>query len=110
MSEIVRYEVGSGFVLVEAHDGSYGVDHPLRNQQGILDAGRRLEEALAFIRPAAAAAFDAFDDHVAERIDIQFGIKLAGEAGAVIAKNHAESHLVVRMYRSGSGKGNLPEA
>jgi hypothetical protein len=47
MSEVVRYEVGSGTVLVEVAANSYGVDHPARNEQGILDAGRRLEDALA---------------------------------------------------------------
>lgn len=34
MTEVLRYEVGSGTVLVEAADGSYGVDHPARNEQG----------------------------------------------------------------------------
>jgi hypothetical protein len=52
MSEVVRYEVGSGTVLVEVAGNSYGVDHPARNEQGILDAGRRLEDALAAVRPA----------------------------------------------------------
>src|SRR6478736_4350103 len=53
MTEVLRYEVGSGTVLVEAADNSYGVDHPARNEQGILDTGRRLEDALASGRPAA---------------------------------------------------------
>lgn len=51
MTEVVRYEVGSGTILVEVDDNSYGVDHPGRNEQGILDAGRRLEDALAAVRP-----------------------------------------------------------
>ena len=56
MTEILRYEVGSGTVLVEVADDSYGVERPSRNEQGITDAGRRLEDALAAIRPAANAA------------------------------------------------------
>ena len=58
MTEVLRYEVGSGTILVEADDNSYGVDHPARNEQGILDVGRRLEDALASVRPAAHAALE----------------------------------------------------
>lgn len=38
MTEVLRYEVGSGTVLVEVDENSYGVDHPARNEQGILSA------------------------------------------------------------------------
>jgi hypothetical protein len=59
MAEVMRYEVGSGTVLVEAGGNSYGVDAPARKEQGILDVGRRLEDALARVRPAALAALEA---------------------------------------------------
>jgi hypothetical protein len=97
MTEILRYEVGSGTVLVEAADSSFGVERPARNEQGITDAGRRLEDALSAIRPAANAAADVLKDVGAERLEVQFGVKLAGEAGAIIAQNCAEAHFVVTM-------------
>ncbi|MCG2622175.1 hypothetical protein LVY72_09615 [Arthrobacter sp. I2-34] len=32
-----------------------------------------------------------------EHMEIQFGVKLAGEAGAMIARNTADGHFIVRM-------------
>ncbi|MEO8282795.1 MAG: CU044_2847 family protein [Pseudarthrobacter sp.] len=97
MTEVVRYEVGSGTVLVEVADNSYGVDHPARNEQGILDAGRRLEDALASVRPAAKAVVEAMRELAPEEMEIEFGVKLAGNAGAVIARNSADGHFILRM-------------
>ena len=97
MTEVLRYEVGSGTVLVEAADNSFGVDHPARNEQGILDTGRRLEDALASVRPAAHAALEAMAELYPERIQIEFGVNLAGDAGAVIARSSSEAHFVLRM-------------
>lgn len=76
---------------------SYGVDHPARNEQGILDVGRRLEDALASVRPAAAAAAEAMRELAPEQLEIEFGVKLAGDAGAIIARNSAEGHFILRM-------------
>jgi hypothetical protein len=101
MTEVVRYEVGAGTVLVEVADNSY-VDHPARNEQGILDAGRRLEDALAAVRPAAAAVVDAMREIAPEHMEVEFGVKLAGSAGAVIARNTADGHFVLRMSWSAS--------
>ena len=101
MTEVVRYEVGSGTILVEVDDNSYGVDHPGRNEQGILDAGRRLEDALAAVRPAAAAAVEAMREIAPEEMEIEFGIKLAGNAGALIARNSADAHVILRTKWSG---------
>ena len=109
MTEVVRYEVGSGTILVEVDDNSYGVDHPGRNEQGILDAGRRLEDALAAVRPAAAAAVDAMREIGPEHIEVEFGVKLAGTAGAVIARNAAAGHFVLRMSWSAAAESPLEE-
>ncbi|MGO4191860.1 CU044_2847 family protein [Arthrobacter sp. YAF17] len=97
MTEILRYEVGSGTVLVEAADNSFGVERPARNEQGITDAGRRLEDALSAVRPAATAAAEVLKEVGAERLEVQFGVKLAGQAGAIIAQNCSEAHFVVTM-------------
>lgn len=97
MTEVLRYEVGSGTVLVEVDDDSYGVDHPARNEQGILDVDRRLEDALASVRPAAAAALESMRELAPEHTEIEFGIKLAGDAGALIAKSSPDAHFIVRM-------------
>lgn len=97
MTEMLRYEVGSGTVLVEVAENSFGVERPARNEQGITDAGRRLEDALAAIRPAANAAAEVLKDIGAEHLELQFGVKLAGEAGAIIAQNCSEAHFIVKL-------------
>ena len=107
MTEILRYEVGSGTVQVEVADNSYGVERPSRNEQGITDAGRRLEDALAAIRPAATAAAEVLREVGAEHLELQFGVKLAGEAGAIIAQNSAEAHFVVKLSFSHTPPAHL---
>ena len=97
MTDVLRYEVGSGTVLVEVEDGSFGVDHPGRNEQGILDVGRRLEDALASVRPAATAALDSMRELAPENLEIEFAIKLAGDAGALVSKSASGGHFIVRM-------------
>lgn len=97
MTEVLRYQVGPGTVLVEVDDNSYGVNHPARNKQGILDVGRRLEDALAGVRPAAAAVMEAMRELAPERMEIESGVRLAGDAGAVIARKAAEGHFILRM-------------
>lgn len=109
MTEVLRYEVGSGTVLVEVDENSYGVDHPARNEQGILDVGRRLEDALASVRPAAVAVAEAMRELAPERLEIEFGVKLAGDAGAVIARNSAEGHFILRMSWSAAAVSPLEQ-
>ena len=88
MTEILRYEVGSGTVLVEVEDNSFGVERPARNEQGILRtpgggwkmrsppaSGRRPTRRRRSSRKSAP-----------ERLELQFPVKLAGEAGAIIAQ------------------------
>ncbi|MHA7140466.1 MULTISPECIES: CU044_2847 family protein [unclassified Arthrobacter] len=109
MTEVMRYEVGSGTVLVETEDNSYGVNHPARNEQGILDVGRRLEDALASIRPAARAALEAMAELTPEKVEIEFGVKLAGDAGALIARSSGDAHFILRMSWSPSNAAPLDE-
>ena len=108
MIDVARYEVGAGTVLVEMDEDSFGVDHPLRNEQGIVETGRRLEDALAAVRPAAAAAIEALAGLNPEHVEIQFGVKLAGVSGAMIARNSGGGHFIVRMSWSAEG-GPGPE-
>jgi hypothetical protein len=104
VTDVLRYEVGAGTVLVEVEDGSFGVDHPGRNEQGILDVGRRLEDALASVRPAAIAALDSMQELAPENLQIEFGIKLAGDAGALVSKSTADGHFIVRTSWNPAGQ------
>ena len=84
---VMRYQVGDGSsVLVEVDEDTYGVEAVSRTSGGVLEAGQRLE-----------AALDAMSKLSPETVEVEFGIKLAGEAGALIAKASAEGHFTVRL-------------
>jgi hypothetical protein len=98
MDAVVRYQVGeASSVLVEVDEAAYGVEAVSRSHDGIVEAGLRLESALASVRDAAQATLDAFTKLSPETVEVEFGIKLAGEAGALIAKTSGEGHFTVKL-------------
>ncbi|MGQ4424065.1 CU044_2847 family protein [Streptomyces violaceoruber] len=62
-------------------------------------AARTFEDSLDGVRAAAASALRVFRDGSLrpDAVELEFGVKLSAEAGAVIAKGSAEGHLVVRL-------------
>lgn len=76
MNEVLRYEAGSGTVLVEVD--SFGVPHPARNVEGILDSGRHPEDIFAIVRMAADAAIETMKGFSAALLEVPFDAKLAG--------------------------------
>ena len=98
MAEIVRFEVGEGsYVLVETAEDTFGIEHVSRGADGIVDAGRRLEDALTSVRDAARATVNVLRELSPDGVEVEFGIKLAGEAGALVAKTSAEGHFTVKL-------------
>lgn len=105
MDAVVRYQVGeASSVLVEVDEAAYGVEAVSRTHDGIVEAGLRLESALAGVRDAAQATLDAFTKLSPETVEVEFGIKLAGEAGALIAKTSGEGHFTVKLSWSSGDK------
>jgi hypothetical protein len=98
MDTVVRYQVGDdSSVLVEVDEDTYGVEEVSRASDGVTEAGQRLESALGSVRDAAQATLDTLTKLSPETVEVEFGIKLAGEAGALIAKTSAEGHFTVRL-------------
>ena len=98
MSELLRFETGDGHVVVEIAPDELGV-HRAAGAGGIVEVKRRFEEALGSVRDAAAAALDVFRDGRVrpDDVEIEFGVRLNAEVGAVIAKSVVEGHLVVKL-------------
>ena len=99
MSELLRFATADGnFVIVEADAQEPGVQRASRHG-GIVDVRRRFEDALADVRNAAASALTVFRDGSLrpDAIEIEFGVRLNAEAGAVIAKTTVEGHFVVKL-------------
>ena len=95
---VVRYQVGDdSSVLVEVDEDAYGVERVSRTSDGVVEAGQRLESALAGVRKAAQATLDTLTELAPETLELEFGIKLTGEAGALIAKTSGEDHFTVRL-------------
>ncbi|NEB74195.1 hypothetical protein G3I40_02905 [Streptomyces sp. SID14478] len=66
---------------------------------GPLRATQTFESALDSVRTAAESALRVLRDGTLapDGVEIEFGVKLSAEAGAVITKGAAEGHLVVRL-------------
>ncbi|MEU0048361.1 CU044_2847 family protein [Streptomyces sp. NPDC006309] len=75
---------------------------------GPAQAARTFEGALEGVRAAASAALRVFRDGSLrpDAVEIEFGVRLSAEAGAVIAKGTTEGHLVVKLSWS---PGQQPE-
>ncbi|MFF0434448.1 CU044_2847 family protein [Streptomyces sp. NPDC004327] len=100
MGTLMEFGTGDGAVLVEA-DGIRPGARPVTTRGGnsLVRAGQTLDEALAGIRTAAESALAVFRGGALrpDGVELEFGVKLTAEAGAVIAKTAVEGHLVVRL-------------
>ncbi|MGW2396355.1 CU044_2847 family protein [Kitasatospora sp. NPDC001664] len=67
--------------------------------QAVERAGETFEQALAGVRSAAESALAVFrgGSLAPDEVELEFGVKLTAEAGALIAKTAAEAHLTVRL-------------
>ena len=98
---LVEYRIGDGTpVMFEAagEDEARGARLVARGG-GPLQATRTFESALDSVRSAAESALRVLRDGTLapDGVEIEFGVKLSAEAGAVITKGTAEGHLVVRL-------------
>ncbi|MDH6574925.1 CU044_2847 family protein [Kitasatospora sp. MAP5-34] len=86
----------------------YGMQ-PVGRSAGIGRAVDTFEEALSGVRAAAESALAVFRGGSLEpdEVEIEFGVKLSAEAGALIARTAADAHLTVRLSWS-SGRDPQP--
>ncbi len=112
MTEVARFELAEGStVLVEVDDDDLGIKRVSRGRDGVVEAGRRLTEALGSVRDAARESMEVLQTLSPSRIELEFGVKLAGEAGAIIAKTAAEGHFTVTLtWAPGVGTSNGSQA
>ncbi|MHC5905807.1 CU044_2847 family protein [Streptomyces sp. S6] len=81
----------------------------LASRDGSVQAARTFEAALDGVRTAAQSALRVFRDGALkpDGVEIEFGVKLSAEAGAIIAKGTSEGHLVVKLTWGSSPSGSL---
>ncbi len=107
MDELVRFTTESGStVLVEVDDTAPGFNRASRRDGEVVEAVGTFEAALRHVAEATEAALRVFRDgsQRPDTVEVDFGIKLTAETGAVIAKTAVEGHLNVRVTWSSGGR------
>ncbi|MFC5822279.1 CU044_2847 family protein [Nonomuraea insulae] len=97
MSKVVRYTTNDGAeLLVEVEDDAYGTARISRGD-GIIDAGKHLEEVLEKTLTTVKPVVDAVRKLAPDAHEIEFGLKLNAEAGVLVAKTAMEGHFTVKL-------------
>ncbi|MFI1438055.1 CU044_2847 family protein [Streptomyces fructofermentans] len=112
MEGLVEFKTDNGtLVVVEGAEDESG-SRLVARDDGSLRATRTFEDSLDGVRAAAASALRVFRDGslAPDSVEIEFGVKLTAEAGALIAKGAAEAHLVVKLSWSPGSPDGSPEA
>ncbi|MET9648187.1 CU044_2847 family protein [Streptomyces syringium] len=113
MSDLLRFDLAEhGSILVEVEAGEPGIARASRVGNLITSTAESFEAALDHVRRAADAALSGFRSMEArpDEVQIQFGVRLNAEAGAVIAKTSADGHLQVSLTWRREGVPAQPPA
>ncbi|WP_444948619.1 CU044_2847 family protein [Micromonospora ureilytica] len=108
MADLLRFETDQGILLVEEHVGTD------LERVGLLDrirpARQTLEMALAQIKPALDAALGVVRGVSVrpDQVEVEIGVTLTAEAGAVVARTSAQGHLKVKLIWTSGVPAALP--
>ncbi|MFF4249513.1 CU044_2847 family protein [Streptomyces sp. NPDC001822] len=105
MTSVGDMQLGDGTsVRVELADGESGFDRVGRGPGGLArSSAETLQEALDHVRPALDTVANTVRElaHRPDTVSVEFGIKLAAEAGVVVAKAASEANFTVTLEWSG---------
>ncbi|WP_129768899.1 CU044_2847 family protein [Streptomyces sp. L-9-10] len=99
MTALMEFTTDSGATVVVEVDRDTPGARPVARGNSLAQAGHTFGEALQGIRSAAESALAVFRDGSLkpDGVELEFGVKLVAEAGAVIAKTSAEGHMTVKL-------------
>ncbi|MER8070983.1 CU044_2847 family protein [Streptomyces sp. NPDC094034] len=99
MTALMEFTTDSGATVVVEVDRDTPGARPVARGNSLAQAGHTFGEALQGIRSAAESALAVFRDGSLkpDAVELEFGVKLMAEAGAVIAKTSAEGHMTVKL-------------
>ena len=102
MAELVRIPLENGEFLIAEVDRAdipeeFVVLASPEPGRSLAQASRTLESSLLGLRPALAGLAEALQALTPETASIEFGVKLGGETGVIIAKGTAEVHFTVHL-------------
>lgn len=98
MSELASFDTITGPLIVEVGDSAAGFELVARD--GVVTSTRKLlEETLTSVRDATSSALGTLRGGLnpPDTIEVEFGVKLVAQAGAVVAKTATEGHFLVRL-------------
>lgn len=106
MDDLVEFTTDDGTHVVMADVEDAHGSHLISRGDGPSRAVHTFEESLAGARAAAESALRVFRDGSLrpDSVEIEFGVRMSAEAGAVIVKGTAEGHLVVRLAWTPGGQ------
>jgi hypothetical protein len=89
---------GEGSVVFEAESYGSGSELELAADGGVMErAETSLRDALDRVRPALAQVTRTVRALEPDETEIQFGLKIGGESGVIVAKGTAEVNFAVRV-------------
>ena len=98
MNDALSFQLEDGSTaLFEVDEDTSRLERVGRVTDGVVEASQRLGDALANVRGAAKAALEALMTLSPQGLELEFGVKLTAESGALIAKTAAEGHFVVKV-------------
>ena len=99
MDRLLQFESGGGAVLAEVADEEPGIERAAQVDEIVVKARVSLETAMDQVRTVANATLGKLQDlaQQPEQVEVEFGVRLNAEAGAVIARTQAEGHLQVKL-------------
>ena len=94
---LVKFESDSGPILVEVAEVQVGPLPAAAGNAGVKDSGRKFMEAMSGIRPIAEAVLAQIEGLAPSEAKVEFGVKLTGKAGVVLASAESEAHLKITL-------------
>ncbi|MDG4863944.1 CU044_2847 family protein [Streptomyces sp. T-3] len=113
MDGLIEFKTADGgSVVIAAADDDDGGPELISRANGPDQARRTFESSLEGVRAAAESALRVFKGGQLkpDTVELEFGVKLTAEAGAVIAKTAVEGHLTVKLSWSPGSKADEPAA
>lgn len=102
MSKLSKFILDNGeeiWIETEAVNfpGTWDEEVPVSREES--QVVQRFETAMAKVRPAASAVIDSLRNmvHSPDEVQVEFGIKMSAEAGAIIASSGLEANFKVAL-------------
>jgi uncharacterized protein with ATP-grasp and redox domains len=104
MRDLIRYPLQKGgtiLVEVEIPESEKAVDYAARSEPLLQDATQTFEDSIDEVRQIATAFIDKLRDSGKglgpNAVEVEFGLKLGGKAGIIIASGSIEANFKVKL-------------